>query len=68
MATIAVLGTLDTKGDVHRFLAECVRARGHRALLLDVGMLGNPQVEPNLTRQELLERTGLEESALECRA
>jgi uncharacterized protein (UPF0261 family) len=64
MATIAVLGTLDTKGDVHRFLAECVRARGHRALLVDVGLCGNPQVEPNLTRQELLERTGLEESAL----
>jgi len=65
MATIAVVGTLDTKGDVHRFLAECVRARGHRVLLLDVGMLGQPQVEPSVTRRELLERTGLEESALD---
>lgn len=65
MATIAVLGTLDTKGDVHRFLAECVRARGHHVVLMDVGMLGQPQVEPNITRGELLERTGLEESALD---
>ena len=64
MATIAVFGTLDTKGDVLRFLAESVRALGHRVLLLDVGMLGPPQVEPSLTRRELLERTGLEESAL----
>lgn len=64
MATIAVFGTLDTKGEVHRFLAECVRARGHRALLLDVGLVDRPQVEPDVSRAALLELTGLEESAL----
>jgi uncharacterized protein (UPF0261 family) len=66
MATIAVFGTLDTKGDVLRFLAESVRALGHRVLLLDVGLRGQPQVEPSITRRELLERTGLEESALDA--
>ena len=65
MATIVVLGTLDTKGDVHRYLAERIRARGHRVLLLDVGMLGHPQCAPDIARQELLERTGFEESALD---
>jgi uncharacterized protein (UPF0261 family) len=65
MATIAVFGTLDTKGDVHRFLAERVRSLGHRALLLDVGLLGQPQVEPAMTRRELLERTSLDEAALD---
>ncbi len=65
MATIVVFGTLDTKGDAHRFLAECLRSRGHCVLLLDLGMLGHPQVEPDLSRKDLLERTGLDESALD---
>ena len=29
MATIAVLGTLDTKGREHAFVAELIRGRGH---------------------------------------
>jgi uncharacterized protein (UPF0261 family) len=65
MATIAVLGTLDTKGDVHRYLAECIRTRGHRVAMVDVGMRGNPQCEPDITRSDLLERTGFEESSLD---
>ena len=36
MATIAVLGTLDSKGVEHAFLAERIRARGHQTLLIDV--------------------------------
>ena len=38
MKTIAVLGTLDTKGEEHAFVAECIRALGHRPLLIDVGV------------------------------
>ena len=37
MATIAVLGTLDTKGLEHAFVAERIRAQGHGTLLIDVG-------------------------------
>ncbi|MDP7062190.1 MAG: Tm-1-like ATP-binding domain-containing protein [Planctomycetota bacterium] len=40
MATIAVLGTLDTKGVEHAFLAEQIRSHGHQPLLIDVGMMG----------------------------
>jgi uncharacterized protein (UPF0261 family) len=29
MATIAILGTLDTKGHEHAFVAERIRAHGH---------------------------------------
>jgi uncharacterized protein (UPF0261 family) len=65
MATIAVFGSLDTKGDVIRYLAECVRARGHRVLMLDVGLRGDPQVAPDVARGTLLESTGLDESVLE---
>jgi uncharacterized protein (UPF0261 family) len=42
MAKIAVLGTLDTKGVEHGFVAEVIRARGHEAVLIDVGSGGAP--------------------------
>lgn len=53
MATIAVLGTLDTKGQEHQFVAECIRRRGHQALLIDVGTLGPPQVPADITREDV---------------
>ena len=40
MATIAILGTLDTKGEEHAFVANLIRKRGHKPLLIDVGTKG----------------------------
>ncbi len=60
MATIAVLGTLDTKGDEHGFVAERIRARGHRALLIDVGTGGPPTVVPNFTREQVAAFAGID--------
>lgn len=50
MATIAVLGTLDTKGKEHAFVAQRIRASGHEPLLMDVGTGGPPQVTPDIGR------------------
>ena len=36
MATIALLGTMDTKGDEHGYVAGLLRARGHSTLVIDV--------------------------------
>ena len=55
MATILVLGTLDTKGAEHAFVAEQIRARGHQAILVDVGTLDPPTVTPDVTRQQVAE-------------
>ena len=54
MPTIAVLGTFDTKGPEHAFVAEAIRAAGHTTLLIDVGSLDAPAVRPELTRAEVL--------------
>ena len=54
MATIAVLGTLDSKGNEHAFVAEVIRQLGHETLLMDTGCLAPPQVEPDVTRTEIL--------------
>ena len=51
MATIAVLGTLDTKGEEHAFVAAQIRARGHQTLLIDVGALDAPKANPDITRE-----------------
>ncbi|MBK1833339.1 Tm-1-like ATP-binding domain-containing protein [Roseibacillus ishigakijimensis] len=55
MATIAVVGTLDSKGKEHAFVAEEIRRSGQTPLLIDVGTLGEPQVRPDRTREEVLQ-------------
>ena len=53
MKTIVVLGTLDSKGAEHAYVAELIRLRGHRALLIDVGTGGEPTVMPDISRHEI---------------
>ena len=64
MATIAVLGTLDSKGEEHAFVAALLARRGHRALLIDVGTGGEPTVRPDVTRGEVAAAVGLDLEAL----
>ncbi len=60
MATLAVLGTFDTKGEELGFIAEAIRRRGHRAVLIDVGTLGPPQVAPDYTRGDVAAAAGID--------
>ena len=53
MSTIAVLGTLDTKGHEHGYVAEIIRQRGHQALIIDTGSSTAPQIKPDITREEV---------------
>ena len=67
MATIAILGTMDTKGEEHAFVAELVRARGHKTLIIDVGALDPPKLRPDITRDEVAKSAGLDLAALVAR-
>ena len=67
MATIAVIGTLDTKGREHAFVAERIRSRGHHTLLIDVGTGAAPAVMPDLTRTEVAEAGGIDLATLIAR-
>ena len=58
MAIIAILGTLDTKGEEHAFVAEQIGRRGHQVLVIDVGTLGEPGLKPDVTRQEVAAAAG----------
>jgi uncharacterized protein (UPF0261 family) len=67
MATIAVLGTLDTKGQEHAFLAELIRQRGHQVLLIDAGTLHEPQVPPDIPRQQVAAAAGIDLAPINAR-
>ena len=60
MATIAILGTMDTKGEEHAFVADLIRKRGHRTLVIDVGALETPRLEPDVTREEIAAAAGVD--------
>ncbi|MDB6027344.1 MAG: hypothetical protein JWM68_3567 [Verrucomicrobiales bacterium] len=64
MATIAILGTMDTKGDEHAFVAEQIQKRGHKYFVIDVGTLGEPKLKPDVTREEVLAHAGVQLATL----
>jgi len=56
--TIAVLATLDTKGDEAQFLRAELEALGSRALVLDMGVVGEPGCRADVTRAEIADAGG----------
>ena len=64
MATIAVLGTLDSKGEEHAFVAALIAQHGHKPLLIDVGTGGPATVQPDITREQVAAAIGLDLASL----
>jgi uncharacterized protein (UPF0261 family) len=52
--TIAILGTLDSKGPEHAYIADALHRAGFTTLLIDVGSLDAPSIKPDITRTEVL--------------
>lgn len=67
MSRIAVLGTLDTKGPEHAYVADLIRQRGHEPVLIDVGTLEAPTVTPAVSRTEIAAAAGVDGAALAAR-
>ncbi|WP_022835817.1 Tm-1-like ATP-binding domain-containing protein [Salisaeta longa] len=63
-STILLIGTLDTKGEEFAFARDQIEARGHTAVLLDVGVLGAPTVEPTIPAHEVAKAAGTTLEAL----
>lgn len=62
--TIALLGALDTKGAEYEFVRDQIIARGHGVLLIDVGVLDSPIIEPDVTRDTIAQAAGVDLAAL----
>ena len=67
MPTIAILGTMDTKGVEHGFVADVIRQRGHQVLIIDVGTFEAPRLKPDITRNEVAAAAGVDLAALVAR-
>jgi len=65
---IAVLGALDTKGAEVAFVKDQIEQRGHEALVIDTGVLGEPTFAADVTRQEVASAGGADLAALVAQA
>jgi uncharacterized protein (UPF0261 family) len=63
MPTIVLAGTLDTKGHEYAFLRDRVHEQGVDVLLVDVGVYP-PQIEPDISREEVARAAGEDAAAL----
>lgn len=66
MPKIAIVATLDTKGPETAYLRDRIVALGMEALVIDVGIIGEPVgIVPDVTHAELAERGGMTISQLQ---
>ncbi len=57
--TILLVGTADTKGAELEFLRDEIRRAGHAALVMDVGVLGEPPFAPDIHHDQVAAAAGL---------
>ena len=55
---IVVLATLDTKGVETKYLKDQIEKLGESALVVDVGVVGTPATEADITREQVAEAGG----------
>lgn len=51
--TIVIVGTLDTKGDQIEYLLGLIKEKGHKTMVIDVGVLGDIPFDPDISRDEV---------------
>lgn len=64
VATVVLLGTLDTKGAEYEFLRKKLQDAGCQVILIDAGILGAPLTQPDISRQEVAKTVGADVAAL----
>ncbi|SEP14041.1 Uncharacterized protein, UPF0261 family [Halogranum amylolyticum] len=62
--TVVLVGTLDTKSEMFAFARDVVEAQGVDVHVVDVGVLGDPEFEPDTTAAEVAEAAGTTLDAL----
>jgi uncharacterized protein (UPF0261 family) len=64
MPTVVLVGTLDTKGHEYDFMRDRLRDAGVDVLLVDAGVLGEPQVQADVPREEVARAGGADHAQL----
>lgn len=66
--TIVVIGALDTKGQEFAFVKQAIEERGHRALVINTGVIGEPSFNPDISAAEVAEAGGVSLAELRAQA
>ena len=59
MLSILLIGTGDTKSEELGYMADVLRKAGATVLFMDVSVLGDPDLHPDLSKQDVAEAAGL---------
>jgi uncharacterized protein (UPF0261 family) len=66
--TVAIVGTLDTKGAEYKFVKDRIDNHGVNSIIIDVGTGGEPLFPPDITAREVAEAVGVDFAELKRRA
>lgn len=64
MATVVLVGTLDTKGLEYAYVRDRLLEQGVEVVLIDAGVLGQAQTEADITRDQVAEAAGADLAVL----
>jgi Uncharacterized conserved protein len=56
---VLLIGTADTKADELLYMKQCIEAAGGKAIVMDVGVLGEPPFAPEVTNQDVARAAGM---------
>ena len=56
--TVVILGTMDTKGEEFAYVKRLIEGHGLNTLIVDVGVLEEPKLKPDVPREELAQAGG----------
>ena len=62
--SVAIVGTLDSKGEEHLFLKELIESKGYSTITIDVGTTGLPKFPPDLSVCKLMDFKDMERSRM----
>jgi uncharacterized protein (UPF0261 family) len=62
--SVAIVGTLDSKGEEHLFLKELIESKGYSTITIDVGTTGLPKFPPDLSVCKSMDFKDMERSRM----
>jgi uncharacterized protein (UPF0261 family) len=68
MANIVLVCALDTKGEEARLVRDHIAARGHQPVVVNTGVIGDPQFQPDVSAAEVASAGGTSLDALRQKA
>ena len=66
-AVVALAGTLDTKSPEYQFVIDCIKNQGADILMIDTGVIGEPEFTPDITNAQVAKEGGVDLADFQAR-